>query len=87
MPISSTINMAHSLRNAFLVSMLLVGTMASAQGDLDDKDRKALREKAAATVDSTKVWTKGGIFQLNFTQVQLVNWSAVASARSAASRR
>ena len=56
--------------------MLLVGTMVSAQGDLDDKDRKALREKAALTLDSAKVWTKGGVFQLNFTQVQLVNWSA-----------
>ena len=64
------------LRSALPAALLLAANFVLAQGDLDDKDRKALREKAAATLDSTKIWTKGGIFQLNFTQVQLVNWSA-----------
>lgn len=47
-----------------------------AQGDLGDTDRKSLRDKGEAKTDSGKVWTKGGVFQLNFTQVQLTNWAA-----------
>ena len=52
---------------------------ATAQDDLNKDDREAVRkakEAAAAAIDSTKIWTKGGVFQLNFNQVQLVNWAA-----------
>ncbi len=62
------------LLSAPLAFLLLAPAVA--QEDLQDTDRKALRDKPAATIDSAKVWTTGGVFQLNFTQVQLVNWAA-----------
>ncbi len=62
------------LLSAPLAFLLLAPAVA--QEDLQDADRKALRDKPATTVDSAKVWTTGGVFQLNFTQVQLVNWAA-----------
>jgi hypothetical protein len=50
---------------------------AMAQEDLTKDDRDGLHKlKTGAVVDSGKVWTKGGVFQLNFSQVQLVNWAA-----------
>lgn len=56
---------------------ILAGANSFAQDDINKDDREGIRKaKEAAVVDSGKVWTKGGVFQLNFSQVQLVNWAA-----------
>jgi hypothetical protein len=64
----------------FCTTLLLAATLlpAMAQEDLTTDDREALKKakELAAVADSGKVWTKGGVFQLNFSQVQLVNWAA-----------
>jgi hypothetical protein len=63
-----------------LVTTLLLSAAllpAFAQEDLTKDDREGLKKlKEGAPVDSGKVWTKGGVFQLNFSQVQLLNWAA-----------
>lgn len=66
--------MKHQLPVA-LALILAVPTLA--QEDLTKTDREAVQKaKEGAAVDSGKVWTTGGVFQLNFSQVQLVNWAA-----------
>ncbi|MCB0814078.1 MAG: hypothetical protein KDB87_13085, partial [Flavobacteriales bacterium] len=53
--------------------------LAQDEEDLNNDDRaalKKLKEGEGVVLDSGKVWTKGGVFQLNFSQVQLVNWAA-----------
>jgi len=63
----------------FCTTLLLAASLlpAMAQEDLTKEDREGLKKlKEGAPVDSGKVWTKGGVFQLNFSQVQLVNWAA-----------
>jgi hypothetical protein len=51
--------------------------MLAAQEDLTTEDRNAVKQALkGADVDTTKVWTTGGLFQLNFSQVQLINWAA-----------
>lgn len=71
------------IRALVMVSLGLFGTSASyAQEDLNADDRAAVKkakEAAEANIDTTKIWTKGGVFQLNFSQVQLVNWAAGGS--------
>lgn len=44
---------------------------------LTEKEQKELEEKLRkqAAVADTVVWKKGGLFGLNFSQVQLVNWA------------
>ena len=72
------------MERAILVGLLcLVAQLAMGQEDknkvMSDEEREAtlqkMKERAAA--DSTgKIWNKGGLFQLNMSQVELVNWSA-----------
>ncbi len=68
--------MIRTFRPILVLAALAVVSPVVGQKDLQDADRKALRDKAAAVVDSAQVWTKGGVFQVNMTQVQLVNWAA-----------
>ncbi|HEY0978598.1 MAG TPA: DUF3078 domain-containing protein, partial [Flavobacteriales bacterium] len=52
---------------------------ARAQSDVDPKAREATATamQARAAADTTaKVWTRGGVLQLNMTQVALRNWAA-----------
>ena len=74
-------NMTKTLTRAlsFLGIVLIATSSAIAQEDLNKEDREAVKkakEAAEANIDTTKIWTKGGVFQLNFSQVQLVNWAA-----------
>ncbi|HPJ53561.1 MAG TPA: DUF3078 domain-containing protein [Flavobacteriales bacterium] len=53
--------------------------LAQDEESLNNDDRAALKkikDGEGVVLDSGKVWTKGGVFQLNFSQVQLVNWAA-----------
>ncbi|MBL7962483.1 MAG: DUF3078 domain-containing protein [Flavobacteriales bacterium] len=60
-----------------LLITLVCTSPAWAQGDLSQEDRERIKKATeSAQADSGKVWTKGGVFQLNFSQVQLVNWAA-----------
>jgi len=62
------------MKKIFTISIaLLLG--ASVFGQLDEKE-KDLRTKAKGNTDSTKIWTTGGMFNLNFGQTSLHNWSA-----------
>ena len=61
---------------------LFCGAAVMGQDDLNADDRAAVkkaREEAEKNIDSTRIWTTGGVFQLNFSQVQLVNWAAGGS--------
>ena len=60
-------------------TLLLAASLlpAMAQEDITKDDREGLKKlNADAKADSGKVWTTGGVFQLNFSQVQLSNWAA-----------
>lgn len=62
------------MKNLFTISLaLLLGGGAIAQVDANEKD---LRAKAKGNTDSTKTWSKGGIFNLGFGQTALHNWAA-----------
>ncbi len=66
----------------FMCCALFMVTTSQAQEDLNADDREAVKkakEAAEANIDTTKIWTTGGVFQLNFSQVQLVNWAAGGS--------
>lgn len=66
------------MKHHLLVALALILAVPTlAQEDLTKTDREAVQKaKEGAAVDSGKVWTRGGVFQLNFSQVQLVNWAA-----------
>jgi hypothetical protein len=61
-----------------LIPLVAFSLSLVAQEDIDKTDRDSLHKlkETAGQADSGKVWTKGGVFQLNFSQVQLVNWAA-----------
>ena len=62
------------MKNLFTISLaLLLGGGAIAQVDANEKD---LRAKAKGATDSTKLWNKGGVFNLGFGQAALHNWAA-----------
>jgi len=62
------------MKNLFTISLaLLLGGGAIAQVDANEKD---LRAKAKGSTDSTKLWNKGGIFNLGVGQTALYNWAA-----------
>jgi len=62
------------MKNLFTVSLaLLIGGASFAQVDASEK---ALRAQAKGSTDSTKTWTKGGVFNLGFGQTSLHNWAA-----------
>lgn len=62
------------MKNLFTISLaLLLGGGAIAQVDANEKD---LRAKAKGNTDSTKTWSRGGIFNLGFGQAHLHNWAA-----------
>ncbi|MCB0794339.1 MAG: DUF3078 domain-containing protein [Flavobacteriales bacterium] len=68
------------MKKTILYALCMILSMGvRAQEDLNKDDRESIRkarEDAEANIDSSKIWTTGGVFQLNFSQVQLVNWSA-----------
>lgn len=67
------------MKKGLFTLLALVGSVTPilAQDDLNKDDRESIRKaRELANADSGKVWTKGGVFQLNFSQVQLVNWAA-----------
>lgn len=60
-----------------LVVLLLAATTVQAQEDKAERDAAAAAMQAKTAVDTTgKLWTSGGTFQLNMSQVSLTNWSA-----------
>ncbi len=62
------------MKNLFTISIaLLLGGMTFAQVDASEKE---LRAKAKGSTDSTKTWSKGGVFNLGFGQTSLSNWAA-----------
>ncbi len=62
------------MKNLFTISLaLLLGGATFAQVDASEK---ALRAEAKGNTDSTKTWSKGGIFNLGFGQTSLSNWAA-----------
>ncbi len=57
--------------------LLLFAIAANAQEDKAQRDAAAAAMQAKTAADTTgKIWTKGGTFQLNMSQVSLTNWSA-----------
>lgn len=65
-------------KTTLLLTFLLVFAIAAnAQEDKTQRDAATAAMQAKAAADTTgKIWTKGGTFQLNMSQVSLTNWSA-----------
>ena len=62
------------MKNLFTVSLaLLLGSGSIAQVDANEGD---LRAKAKGATDSTKLWNKGGVFNLGVGQAAFYNWAA-----------
>lgn len=58
------------------LGVLLAGT-TSAQEDKAQRDAAATSMQTRTAADTTgKLWTRGGVFQLNMSQVSLTNWAA-----------
>ncbi|MFT3885360.1 MAG: DUF3078 domain-containing protein [Flavobacteriales bacterium] len=56
---------------------VLMAATATAQEDKTQRDAAAAAMQARTAADTTgKVWTRGGVFQLNMSQVSLTNWAA-----------
>ncbi len=66
------------IKNTLLLAVLLLAaTTAQAQEDKAERDAAAAAMQAKKASDTTgKLWTSGGTFQLNMSQVSLTNWSA-----------
>lgn len=57
--------------------MLLLATTANAQEDKTERDAAAAQMQTKTEADSAgKLWTRGGVLQLNMSQVSLTNWAA-----------
>ncbi|HMN04183.1 MAG TPA: DUF3078 domain-containing protein [Flavobacteriales bacterium] len=57
--------------------LALAGSAVQAQENKAERDVNAASMQAKSAADTTgKLWTKGGTFQLNMSQVSLTNWSA-----------
>lgn len=60
-----------------LTFLLIFSICASAQENKDERDANAAAMQAKTAADTTgKIWTRGGNFQLNMSQVSLTNWAA-----------
>lgn len=67
------------MKRTLLPALLTVITIASvhAQEDKTQRDAAATAMQVKAAADTTgKIWTRGGVFQLNMSQVSLTNWAA-----------
>ncbi|MBS1580705.1 MAG: DUF3078 domain-containing protein [Bacteroidetes bacterium] len=64
-------------RTTLAALSLSVALGASAQEDKTQRDAAATAMRTKTAVDTTgKLWTRGGVFQLNMSQVSLTNWAA-----------
>lgn len=65
-------------KNLFLLAALTVATVdVAAQTDPAAREATVSAMQKKTEADTTgKVWTRGGVFQLNMTQVALRNWAA-----------
>lgn len=64
-------------RTTLAALSLSVALGASAQEDKAQRDAAATAMQTKTAVDTTgKLWTRGGVFQLNMSQVSLTNWAA-----------
>lgn len=60
-----------------LTIVLLAATAAQGQEDKTQRDAAVAVMQAKTAADTTgKIWSTGGTFQLNMTQVSLTNWAA-----------
>lgn len=63
-------------RTTLAALSLSVALGASAQEDKAQRDAAAAAMQTKTAADTTKLWTRGGVFQLNMSQVSLTNWAA-----------
>lgn len=63
-------------RTTLAALSLSVALGVSAQEDKAQRDAAATAMQTKAAVDTAKLWTRGGVFQLNMSQVSLTNWAA-----------
>lgn len=60
-----------------IVAAAMIIVPSIAQEDKAQRDAAAAQLTARSAADTTgKIWTKGGVFQVNLTQVSLTNWAA-----------
>ncbi len=64
-------------RTSLLVAASLAVLSSKAQDDKATRDSTASRLSTFSAADTSgKIWTKGGVMQLNLSQVSLTNWAA-----------
>ncbi len=63
-------------KTPILFAMALCAGEVMAQTDPAAREATVSAMQQRGETDSTKVWTRGGVFQLNMTQVALRNWAA-----------
>jgi hypothetical protein len=66
----------NSMNKQLLLSILAASSFLGASAQIDPTAAKAALEEAAPADTAGKIWTTGGVVQVNLNQVSLTNWAA-----------